>query len=322
MLMHKRHIDDDIAQVAWLYYVGHLSQQEVSQKLGISRFKVLRMLADAREQGLVRITVEHRTARTLDLADQLAEAFGVEEAQVAPVPAPVEANEDFARSAVALLGAGYLARLVGTGRPLTIGVGWGRTLSKMADAMTQVSNPGLTFVSLMGSVARATHTAPGDVCLRLATLTGGQALLMPAPFLTDSAEACSMVVQQSLVKDALDTARQASHALVSVGECGDGALLFETDLFTDDHLAQLRDAQVVGDCCGVYYRADGTVADIELNRSTPCISSADMARMDTVVLAGGRGKMEATRALMRAGVARRLFVDEVLARALLDNLDN
>ena len=80
MLMQKRQADDDIAQAAWLYYVGNLSQQDISKRLGVSRFKVLRMLADAREQGLVRISVEHRTARTLALADELAAAFGQLEA--------------------------------------------------------------------------------------------------------------------------------------------------------------------------------------------------------------------------------------------------
>ena len=83
--MQKRHADDDIAQAARLYYVDNLSQQEVSARLGISRFKVLRMLADAREQGLVRIAVEHRTSRTLDLAGQLVSTFGLQEVQIAPI---------------------------------------------------------------------------------------------------------------------------------------------------------------------------------------------------------------------------------------------
>ncbi|MEL6922254.1 MAG: hypothetical protein AAFO77_14800, partial [Pseudomonadota bacterium] len=65
MLAAHKNARDDIARAAWLYYVGNLSQQEVSERLGVSRFKVLRMLADAREQGLVRISVEHKTSRTL-----------------------------------------------------------------------------------------------------------------------------------------------------------------------------------------------------------------------------------------------------------------
>ena len=39
-------------QAAWLYHVGQMSQEEVSRRLGISRFKVLRMLAEARDLAL------------------------------------------------------------------------------------------------------------------------------------------------------------------------------------------------------------------------------------------------------------------------------
>ncbi len=317
MMMQKRQADDDIAQAAWLYYVGNLSQQEVSEKLGVSRFKVLRMLADAREQGLVRITVEHRTARTLALADRLVAAFGLQEAQVAPVEGD-PGNDAFARNAVAILASGYLARIASSDARVTVGVGWGRTLSAMADNLTGVRNSGLTFVSLMGSVTYASHTAPGDVCVRLAAQTGGRAILLPAPFVTESAAACEGIMAQRLVREAIDAARGADHALMSVGECREGAILFDSDIFSHDQLQQLRDADVVGDCCGVFYKADGSVADIELNRCTPCVQPEDMALMDSVLLAGGSGKRAATLAVLRAGFVKKLLVDEGLAVALLE----
>ena len=321
MLMHKHPANDEIAQAAWLYYVGNLSQQEVSDRLGVSRFKILRMLADAREQGLVRITVEHRTARTLALADRLVGAFGLQEAQVAPVGAGAEADETIARDAVAIMASAYLARIVNTTAPITVGVGWGRTLSTMADNLSGVRNGDVTFVSLMGSVTYASHTAPGDVCVRLAAQTGGRAILLPAPFVADSAEACKGIMAQRLVQEAFSAARAADHALMSVGECREGAILFDSDIFSPDQIQQLRDADVVGDCCGVFYKADGTVADIELNRCTPCVQPADMAKMDSVILSSGIGKLPATLAVLRAGFAKRLLVDEGLAVALLDAID-
>lgn len=316
MLMHKRQADHDIAQAAWLYYVGNLSQQEISKRLGISRFKVLRMLADAREQGLVRVTVEHRTAQTLALADRLVSAFDLQEAQVAPIETET-GDEALARNTVAILASGYLARIASSDAPVTVGVGWGRTLSGMADNLTGVRNSGLTFVSLMGSVTYASHTAPGDVCVRLAAQTGGRAILMPAPFVADSALDCERIMSQRLVRDAMDVACGADHALMSVGECREGAILFDSDIFSADQIQQLRDADVVGDCCGVFYKADGSVADIELNRCTPCVRPIDMVGIDTVLLAGGAGKLAATLAVLRAGFVKKLLVDQGLAVALL-----
>ena len=59
---------DDLIEAAWLYHIGQMSQEEVSRRMGLSRFKVLRLLAEARERGLVRISLEHETTRTLALS--------------------------------------------------------------------------------------------------------------------------------------------------------------------------------------------------------------------------------------------------------------
>ncbi|MEO0999035.1 MAG: sugar-binding transcriptional regulator [Pseudomonadota bacterium] len=319
LMQGARRADDEVVQAAWLYYVGHLNQQQVSDRLGVSRFKVNRMLADAREQGLVRIAVEHRTSRTLALADRLAEAFGLREVQVAPVPVPT-AGHDYERAAVGILAATYLTRIAGGDRELVIGVGWGRTLSAMADNLAGLANRQLTFVSLMGSVTHASRTAPGDVCVRLATQTGGRAVLLPAPFVADDPEACSRILDQRLVRDALDVARGADHALMSVGECRDGAILFESGLFSAAQMAELNANNVVGDCCGVFYTAEGEVADIPLNRCTPCVKPSEMAAMDVVVTAGGLTKAAATLAVLRAGFVDRLIVDETLAGAILERV--
>lgn len=314
----RRH-DDEIAQAAWLYYVGNLSQQQVSDRLGISRFKVNRMLTDAREQGMVRVSVEHRTSATLALADRLADTFGLGEVQVAPVPAPTDDGE-YERTAVGILAANYLARVASADQRLVIGVGWGRTLSAMADNLSGVSNRNLTFVSLMGSVTHATRTAPGVVCVRLAAQTGGRAMLLPAPFIADTEAACAAILDQRLVRETLNVARHASHALMSVGECRDGAILFESGIFSPEQMAELRRNNVVGDCCGVFFTADGAVADTALNRCTPCVKPAEMGAMDVLVTAAGITKAAATLAVLRAGFVNRLMIDEALARALLDRI--
>ncbi len=315
MLTVNRH-DDEIAQVAWMYYVGNLSQQEVSDRLGISRFKVLRMLADARDTGMVRISVEHRTARMLALADRLAALYGLVEARVAPVPFE-PADDAYGRSAVGILAADYLMRVAAGDAPVTVGVGWGRTLSAMTDHITKARNPHATFVSLMGSVVHASYTAPGDVCVRLAAQFDARAMLMPAPFVADTPEDCAAIMRQRLVREALDVGRGATHAFMSVGECRDGAILFQGGIFSEEQIDQLRSADVVGDCCGVFFRQDGSIADIELNRCTPCIKPQEMSAMDAVILASGVGKLPATLAVLRAGFVKRLFVDETLARELL-----
>jgi DNA-binding transcriptional regulator LsrR (DeoR family) len=305
---------DDLLQVAWLYHVGQMSQEEVSRRLGMSRFKVLRLLAEARERGLVRVSVEHGTSATLDLASRLSDLFGMREVQAAPLPP--EADDEQARRAVGMMAAGLLRR-IGASGPLTIGLGWGRTVAAMTEALTGLRNPELRFVSLMGTMTRVSGTGPFDVTTRLAALTGGTALVLPAPFLCDSEADMQVVLRQRLVRDTLDVARKANHSILSLGECTADALLFRSGMLTDQDVEELRRSGAVADTTGKFFNEDGRPAETSLNRRAPSIGINDLRAMDTTLLVAGANKARAARAVLRSGLANRLICDELAARALL-----
>jgi DNA-binding transcriptional regulator LsrR (DeoR family) len=307
--------NDDLVQVAWLYHVGRLSQEEVSKRLGISRFKVLRLLADARDQGLVRVSIAHETTSTLALADELAALFGLIEVRVAPMPGPV-GDEAAARRAVGILAAGFVAR-IGRSGAVHIGVGWGRTMAAMAQALTGLRNPDLCFVSLMGSMARTAETSPFDVCTKLAALTGGSAMFLPAPFLTDSEEDCRVVMRQRLVRETLQAARTAPWSIISLGDCSPAALLSTSGILTVDEAAELIALGAVADSTGKFFLPDGRLADTDLNRRAPSVGLEDLRATDVTLLTAGASKAVATLALMRSGIVNRLIADEWVARALL-----
>lgn len=305
---------DDMIQATWLYHVGQMSQEEVSRRMGLSRFKVLRMLQDARDLGLVRISVEHGTSGTLALADRLAARFGLTEAQVAP---DTGGDPAAGRRAVGQLAANWLARVGREGR-VTVGVGWGRTVAAMADALAGLRNPDLCFVSLMGSMTHTSATSPFDVCVRLAALTGARAVFLPAPFLADSPADAALIRSQRMVREALAVARAADHMVISVGECTADALLQASGILTPAEAADLAATGAVADTTGKFFAADGSLAATDLNLRAPSIGLEDLRRSDVLMLSAGAGKARALRAVLAAGFTDRLIVDEPLARALLE----
>lgn len=305
---------DDLVQAAWLYHIGQMSQEEVSRRMGLSRFKVLRLLAEARDLGLVRISIAHETARTLALADRLAARFGLTEVQVAPDAGD---SDEAARRSVGHLAAGWLSR-IGRDGAVTVGVGWGRTVAAMAEALTGLRNPDICFVSLMGSMTRTSATSPFDVCARLAALTSGRALFLPAPFLADTPADAAMILRQRMVREALEVAQAAPHMVISVGECSPEALLQTSGVLTAAEVAALRAAGAVADTTGKFFCADGALADTDLNARAPSVSLEDLRRSDVLLLSAGAGKAVAARAVIRAGIVNRLIVDEALALALLE----
>src|SRR4051794_41777750 len=90
-----------MVRVAQLYYRVHLSQQEIGDRIGLSRFQVGRLLDRAVEESIVRIEVVHPDARLVGLEDALVTRFGLDGAIGADGPAapPGNAPDDAPREA-------------------------------------------------------------------------------------------------------------------------------------------------------------------------------------------------------------------------------
>ena len=86
-----------MAEVARLYYVRDLTQQQIAERLGVSRFKVLRLLEQARSEGVVRYEIDEpvpgrddllapRSRGALGLATALVVESGVAAAAASLLP--------------------------------------------------------------------------------------------------------------------------------------------------------------------------------------------------------------------------------------------
>jgi DNA-binding transcriptional regulator LsrR (DeoR family) len=142
-------------------------------------------------------------------------------------------------------------------------------------------------------------------------------MFLPAPFLSDTEADCAVILRQRLVRETLAAARGADHAIISLGECTPQALLSTSGILTGAEAADLIRAGAVADSTGKFFRADGQLADTDLNRRAPAIGLDDLRRTDVLLLAAGPAKTAATLAVLRAGFVNRLIADETLARAVL-----
>src|SRR3954470_23143555 len=140
--------DEELLAVraAELYYDDNKTQDEVGALLKISRFKVGRLLTQARERGIVRIEIVHPRARRLGLERELRQRFGLADAVV--VPAPDDEREELFR--VAQAAADHLTAMRPV--PRVLGVSWGRTLNEVAARLEQGWATGVTVVQVNGGV--------------------------------------------------------------------------------------------------------------------------------------------------------------------------
>jgi DNA-binding transcriptional regulator LsrR (DeoR family) len=73
-------------RAAWLYFVAGLTQAQIGKKLGLNRTRVNRLLAHARDEGLVQINITGRLASCVELEEKLKQQYGLEDATVVPTP--------------------------------------------------------------------------------------------------------------------------------------------------------------------------------------------------------------------------------------------
>jgi len=83
---HRRARHGVTATVARRYYLDGASKSEIAAELGLSRFKVARMLDRARTSGLVRIELHYEGEIDLDLSVRLGTQYGLRRCLVIDSP--------------------------------------------------------------------------------------------------------------------------------------------------------------------------------------------------------------------------------------------
>lgn len=311
--------DDLLVQLAWLYYVGNLNQEEIALRLGVSRFKITRLLGRAREIGVVRISIDHATVATLELGEAVARRFGLIECLVTPPLGRLDdrgSEEAAARRAVGIAAAAFLGRRLEETERLVVGLAWGRTIAALVDAMPMMRKAEARFVSLMGSLSRTARTNPFDCVQALAQRCGGEAYLLPAPFIADSEADYDVIMSQKLVQESLSLARQSDLIVASFGDASKNSFISTYDLVHPAEIEQLTRDGAVADMLGKFFDVRGGIVESALNRRTPGIAVEDMREREIVLLGAGVAKADALVALLRSGLVNRLIVDGDLAEAL------
>ncbi|MDX7952111.1 sugar-binding transcriptional regulator [Lichenihabitans sp. Uapishka_5] len=303
---------DQRTRAAWLYYMEGMTQDAVAQALGMTRARVLRILASCREDGTVQITVNAPLAASIALARRIENRFGIERVIVIPRPA---SDADVGALIGAATGA-YVSSILTDG--MTIGLGWGRTLSSSLSSLPQRAFNKLTVVSLLGGLTRASQFNPSEFAWRFADRLGAECFMMAAPVYAPDARTREALVNHAGMEDVFKHAERLDVALISVGELSPGSTLSRYGLATKEELASLARGGAVGDLLCRFIDADGALLDHPLNDRVISADPTMLRKARRIVLAsGGWEKAAAVLAAIRLLKPEVLVTDETVAESLV-----
>lgn len=309
-------------RAATLYYLDGHTQAEVATRLGVSRPTAGRLIARARANGLVRITVTPpphlRDDLHADLERALEERFGLTEVIVVGVrvddTGPVHSAASF--TALGRAAAALLTRRL---RPTdTLGFTWGPETIAAAQALPSGTATCATIVQLDGSVSTSAYQTGTEYVLgRCAEQLQAQPLRLPTPLYADASTVASMRTD-SVISRTLDTGARADIMMFGVGAVSTSTTLFEGSFLNTAMLDALDELGAVGEIGGRFFREDGTPAHTELENRTMSITLDDIERCPaTILIAGGASKHPAVHGALHGGYATMLVCDIDCAEWLL-----
>lgn len=307
----------DALRAAHLYYVQELTMEDIATEMRISRSSISRLLAYAREIGLVEITVHSPQDGVDSLTERIIDLFGVT-AEI--VPTPVRASDAERLARVARSAARRVASLADDN--MSIGIAWGATVSAIARELPSRPLHNVHVVQMNGAANPMTSGLPyaSSILERFASAFGADVQLFPVPALFDDPHTKDLMWRERSVRRVLDAQDDIGMFVFGLGSprADVPSHVYSGGYLSGDDLHSLMRDGIVGDCATVFYRIDGSSSGIRLNERSSGPSLDAIRRIPRRLCAvSSLSKLDALKGALAAQLITELVIGESLARRLL-----
>ncbi len=299
-----------LAELAKAYYLDDVSKVDIAKAFGISRFRVARLLDQARASGVVTIEVHDPRLPRSTREQALAHALGIDTARIVVL----DEHEDHLRAE--RFGAAVLSAMREMIRPgMTVGISWSRTLDQAARFLPAL--PPCSLVQLTGAFEVAGSGTLSRMLMQLDRRAGVQTYPLYAPLVVDRRSTAKDVRRQPVVADALAHADALDLAMVAVGAWLPGESAVWEKVPPDVRRACTQ-AGAVAEFSGNFLNAQGVVVSTPLDGRIIAVGLPQLhAARHVIGFAHGPRRAAAVRAAAASGAFNSMIVDSTLASAVL-----
>jgi len=298
-----------VALVAREHYKNGKSRVDIAEELGISRFKVARMLELAVETGIVTFTIQAPGAVDVDLSNRLKARYGLERALAVATPNDLSVN---VRDALGRVTADLLTEIVTEHDVL--GMASGRTLAAMIGHLDSLAH---CDVVQMAGMAGPVHETSNAVVREVREVSGGTAYSIYAPLIVSDSTTADSLRDQPSIQAAFKRFPTITKAIVAAGSWHPPESQIYDGLSADERI-DLFNKGVRADVCATLLDDSGHEINA-LKGRTLGITLDELRKIpEVIVVAGGQQKTQALRSILRAGFCTSLVTDARMAERLLE----
>ena len=292
-------------KAAWYYYMEDNTQAQIAEVMGVSRAKVIRLLEEARAQGIVQFSFRKNDSQRVSAEQLLIDRFGLKDAFVVPTPLDNSAiNQSIAQGA-----AHYVSDHLREDGYLNIG--YGDTVSRMLGFLAKNREESLNVVSLTGGVSYYLPTVG-------TTAYSMHLFLTPSPLVVSSRQVRDALLDEKSLQDVSTMTEYADMSVVGIGAAVEGATVLRNGILNEGELTVLKMQGAVGDVLNHFMDKDGNLIQTEIEDRVISTDLDKLRQLKNVVgVAGGKDKVAAIKAVLNGGYLNVLITDSDTAAELL-----
>jgi deoxyribonucleoside regulator len=301
-----------LVEVAHYYYEENLSQQEIADRLNVSRSLIALYIKKARDQGIVRIEIVDPKNNLEGISALLQQKYDLHKVSVVP---SAHNSLTLTRRALGNAAARFVDEILRDGD--VFGLGWGRTMMEMANLMAPARPKRIDVIPLLGeSGYTGSYTQLNQVILQIARAYSATPYFLLAPILVGTHSLRDALLQDAVAIQVVERWENLSIACVGIGSVppADGQIVY----IGEENISKLIKADTIGDICARYFDRQGRFINGEQDDRMIGVSLSQLQKARHVIaVAGGAEKASAVIGALRTHLISDLFVDETLAQVLI-----
>lgn len=273
-----------LVKICNLYYVQGKSQQEIADSVGVSRPQVSRFLSKARESGIVTITIRDPFSEEHQYEQTLAQKYGLLDALVVDTHGEL-VSQQMADEVTALLNSTLKDDNI-------FGVMTGSTINILSQKVGKISKKNISIVPMTGGTGESDPTQANINVKNFADVFKCRYYQLNAPAFVFNGEITEGLLNEPAIKNVLDLARNASVALVGIGNLDDA------DYGISREIEEIRRRNGVANLCGSFLNDEGKSVEYD-KLNIIGIRAEELKRIPKVIaIAMGEEKIRAIKAVL------------------------
>ena len=314
-----KHISNDrirqLVQVARYYYTEGMTQQQISEKMNISRPNISRMLEQALSSGIVEITIHDPFSQENKFINWFKDTFGLMSVSINKTN---EAEGPEYNSII--LAAALHDELESSIKDnSSIGVMAGLTISSVSRHILPIKQTGLTFIPLVGGFVNDAKWQANLNARNFGERLNGKYVQFNAPYIVKSESLYKELQKEPEIQKVLEMGQNVSAAIVGIGQMQRNATLINTGLLNASELNEIHKHKVVASICTSFLDARGNIVNSSFSNRIVGMNCTQLRKVPRVIaIAAGTSKTQAITAALLGKWIDVLITDEVTAKSIQD----